>query len=90
MAAILELEDAIQLDILRRLPAWPFLTAQHGVASVCVAWRVLVASSPSLMAELSVMEAPRAAGITNDAGAQCYDMVLRWALVRVSDVVLAP
>jgi len=84
MAAILELEDAIQLDILRRLPAWPFLTAQHGVASVCVAWRALVEnSSPSLMAELSVMEAPRAAGITDDAGAQCYDMAPRWALVRV-------
>ena len=46
MAAILELEDAIRLDILRRLPAWPFHTAQHGVASVCVAWRALVASIP--------------------------------------------
>jgi len=41
--SILDLEEALQLDILQRLPLWPNLTPRHGVSGVCAAWRRLVA-----------------------------------------------
>ena len=46
--SVLELEEALQLDILRRLPLWPHLTPRHGAAGVCAAWRGLVAGKSEI------------------------------------------
>jgi hypothetical protein len=65
--SILELEEAIQRDIIGRLPPWPYLTARYGVQGVCKAWRTLILSSPDLHKSAHVREAPVAAGVRQDA-----------------------
>jgi hypothetical protein len=47
---VLDLEEALQLDIIQRLPLWPHLTPRHGVPGVCAAWRRLVAVCVSVRA----------------------------------------
>ena len=84
--SVLELEEALQLDILRRLPLWPHLTPRHGAAGVCAAWRGLVASAPALAARCAVREAPPAAGVGGVFRADCRgdgaphgELAPRWA-----------
>jgi len=50
----------------RQLPAWPYLSAQHGVPGVSKSWRRLVAAAPELVRETAVLEAPVAAGLSHD------------------------
>ena len=83
--SVLELEDAIQLDILGRLAVWPHLTSR-GVLAVCKYWHSLVASAPELAKSVRVREAPVAAGMRENV--ESYDVVPQWALVRFHTFVI--
>jgi hypothetical protein len=80
------LEEAIQLDILRNLPAWPHLTARHGVSGVCQMWRTLVREAAhELLGRVTVCEVPCDSGAfsaddSKDGTTKRRDNVPTWAL----------